>query len=133
MGVDVLSRMSDWEISHRDFTQRRYTDTSESKETSNMLRITVIENESEQRWVLQGRLTGSLLEELTESWCANRGRPQTQRRTVDLNEVTCIDKEGEQVLLMMIKDGAKLVATGLYTKHLLESLSTNVADSSNRH
>ncbi len=105
MGVDVLSRMSDWEISHRDFTQRRYTDTSESKETSNMLRITVIENESEQRWVLQGRLTG----------------------------VTCIDKEGEQVLLMMIKDGAKLVATGLYTKHLLESLSTNVADSSNRH
>ena len=133
MGVDVLSRMSDWEISHRDFTQRRYTDTSESKETSNMLRITVIENESEQRWVLQGRLTGSFLEELTASWCANRVRPQIKSRTVDLNQITCIDKDGEQVLLMMIKDGAKLVATGLYTKHLLESLSTNVADSSNRH
>ena len=97
-----------------------------------MLRITVTENESEQRWVLQGRLTGSFLEELTAGWCANRNRPQIQSRTVDLNEVTCIDKDGEQVLLMMIKDGAKFVATGLYTKHLLESLSTNIADSSNR-
>jgi hypothetical protein len=98
-----------------------------------MLRITVTENESEQRWVLQGRLTGSFLEELTASWYANRDRPQTQSRTVDLNEITCIDKDGEQVLLMMIKDGAKFVATGLYTKHLLESLATKVADSSNRH
>src|SRR5260370_10024722 len=101
--------------------------------TSNMLRITVTENESEQRWVLQGRLTGSFLEELTASWCANRDRPPTKRRTVDLNEVTCIDKDGEQVLLMMIRDGAKFVASGLYTKHLLESLSGNIAGSSNRH
>src|SRR5713226_3303472 len=72
--------------------------------TSNMLRITVTENESEQRWVLQGRLTVSFLEELIASWYANRDRPQAQSRTVDLNEVTCIDKDGEQVLLMMIKD-----------------------------
>ena len=32
--------------------------------TGNMLRITVTENESEQRWVLQGRLTGSYVENL---------------------------------------------------------------------
>src|SRR5260370_34313314 len=112
MGGAVLSRMSDWGIRHRDFTQRRYTDTSESKEMSNILRITVIENESEKRWVLQGRLTGSFLEELTASWCANRDRRQSQSRTVDLNEITCIGKEGEQVLLNMNKDGAKLVVTG---------------------
>jgi hypothetical protein len=98
-----------------------------------MLRITVTENESEQRWVLQGRLTGSYAEELTAGWRANRNRPQTQSRTVDLNEVTCIDKDGEQVLLMMIRDGAKFVATGLYTKHLLESLSKDITDSSDRH
>jgi hypothetical protein len=95
-----------------------------------MLRITVTENDSEQRWVLQGRLTGSFLEELTASWCTNRDRPPTRRRTVDLNGITCIDKDGEQVLLMMIRDGAKFVATGLYTKHLLESLSASIADPS---
>ena len=87
-----------------------------------MLRITMTENASEQRWVLQGRLTGSFLEELTANWHANRDSPSPRDLVVDLNEVTCIDKDGEQVLLMMIKDGAKFVATGVYTRHLLESL-----------
>jgi len=88
-----------------------------------MLRITVTETASEQRWILQGRLTGSPIEELIISWRANRRCPPSQRRVVDLNEITSIDKDGEQVLLMMIQDGAKFEATGLYTKHLLETLS----------
>jgi hypothetical protein len=80
------------------------------------------ENASEQRWVLQGRLTGTFLEELTANWRSNRNSPSTRELVVDLNEVTCIDKDGERVLAMMIKDGAKFVVTGVYTKHLLESL-----------
>jgi hypothetical protein len=88
-----------------------------------MLRITIVENPSEQRWVLQGRLTGGLIDELMASWHAHRDRPAAQDCVVDLNEVTSIDKDGEQILRMMIKDGAKFVATGLYTRRLLESLS----------
>ncbi len=94
-----------------------------------MLRITMTEDASEQRWVLQGRMTASLLEELTESWRANLDRRPIKNRVVDLDEVTCIDKDGEQVLLMMIKDGARFEASGLYTKHLLESLSQGAANS----
>jgi len=89
-----------------------------------MLRITMTEDSSEQRWVLQGRMTSSFLEDLTESWRGSQDRrPAPQNRVVDLDEVTCIDKDGEQVLLMMMRDGARFVASGLYTKHLLESLS----------
>jgi hypothetical protein len=96
-----------------------------------MLRITVTEGASEQRWVLQGRLTGRSIEELTVNWRLNRqNRPSTESCIVDLNQITSIDKDGEQVLLMMIRDGAKFVATGLYTKHLLESLSAEVANRS---
>ena len=82
------------------------------------------EDASEQRWVLQGRLTGSFLEELTANWQSNRDPLVTRDLVVDLNGVTCIDKDGERVLLMMIKDGAKFVANGIYTKHLLESLQS---------
>jgi ABC-type transporter Mla MlaB component len=88
-----------------------------------MLRITVTETASEQRWVLQGRLTGSSIEELITNWRANRRCSPSQKCVVDLNEVTSIDKSGERVLSMMIRDGAKFVAAGLYTRHLLESLS----------
>jgi hypothetical protein len=90
-----------------------------------MLRITVTENASEQRWILQGRLAGSSIEELTQSWCSNRLQAG-KSRVVDVNGVTSIDKDGEQVLLMMIRDGVKFVARGLYTKHLLESLSAQI-------
>ena len=94
-----------------------------------MLRISMNEDMSEQRWVLQGRLTAPFLEELIESWRSSRDRRPTLNRVVDLNEVTCIDKDGEQVLLMMIRDEARFVASGLYTKHLLESLSKVNANS----
>lgn len=92
-----------------------------------MLRINVTESTCEQRWILQGRLTGSTVEELIASWHANRRSTPSQSCVVDLNQVTSIDKNGERVLLMMLRDGAKFVATGLYTKHLLESLSVKDA------
>ena len=56
------------------------------------------------------------------SWSAHRDHSPTQSRIVDLNEVTAIDKDGEQVLVTMMRDGAKFLATGLYTKQLLKSL-----------
>jgi len=95
-----------------------------------MLRITVTENASEQRWILQGRLGGSSIEELTENWRSNQLCQTDKDCVVDVNGVTSIDKDGEQVLLMMIRDGAKFVARGLYTKHLLESLSAEIVISS---
>ncbi len=91
-----------------------------------MLRITVTENASEQRWILQGRLAGSSIEELTENWHSNRLCSSDKSCVVDVNGITSIDKDGEQVLSMMVRDGVKFVATGLYTKHLLESLSAQI-------
>ena len=92
-----------------------------------MLRVMMIENASEQRWVLQGRLTACSIGELVASWCS-RDREQTRKCIVDLTEVTSIDKDGEQVLLMMIREGAKFEATGLYTRRLLESLVARAPD-----
>jgi ABC-type transporter Mla MlaB component len=87
-----------------------------------MLRITVKEGPAEQRWVLQGRLTKNSLPELISNWQTARDRPSACNRVVDLNEVTVIDKSGEKVLSMMIDEGARFVASGLYTKHLLKTL-----------
>lgn len=93
-----------------------------------MLRITITESESEQRWILHGRLTSNSIDELVQNWQASRERSPIGNCIVDLNEVTSIDKDGELVLLKMMRDGAQFVASGLYTKHLLESLSAQIAD-----
>jgi anti-anti-sigma regulatory factor len=87
-----------------------------------MLRITVKEIAAEQRWILQGRLTKNSVPELVSNWQAARDRSSSSKCIVDLNEVTVIDKSGEEVLSMMIDEGARFVASGLYTKHLLQSL-----------
>jgi hypothetical protein len=41
---------------------------------------------------------------------------------VDVSGVTFVDLDGERVLAAMIKDGAQFIATGVYTKHVLELL-----------
>jgi ABC-type transporter Mla MlaB component len=94
-----------------------------------MLRITVTEKGSEQRWTLQGRLTKECVTELVSNWRAARSRPLAGTRIVDLNDITVIDKSGEEVLAMMIGEGATFVATGLYTKHLLEALHERTVNS----
>jgi anti-anti-sigma regulatory factor len=87
-----------------------------------MLRITVKEIAAEQRWILQGRLTKNSVPELVSNWQAARDRSSSSKCIVDLNEVTVIDKSGEEVLSMMIDEGARFVASGLYTKLLLQTL-----------
>jgi hypothetical protein len=87
-----------------------------------MLRITVVDDAAEERWILQGRLTKRSIAELVSSWRASTARPVTRRRIVDLNEVTSIDKSGEEALSMMVHDGAIFVASGVYTRHLLDQL-----------
>jgi ABC-type transporter Mla MlaB component len=90
-----------------------------------MLRITIAETATEQRWTLEGRLVGPWVGELRTSW-KNRHRAQNGRTcTVDLSEVTCIDKSGVRLLRTMTKEGTRFIATGIYTKYVLEQLNPN--------
>jgi hypothetical protein len=93
-----------------------------------MLRITVMENSLEERWILQGRLTKGCVAELVSSWRASTAEPSMRCRIVDLNEVTSIDRSGEDALSMMVHDGATFVASGVYTKHLLDQLRARQAN-----
>jgi hypothetical protein len=94
-----------------------------------MLKITVKEKGPEQRWTLHGRLTKECVAELVSIWRAARSRTSPGNPIVDLNEITVIDRSGEEVISMMIGEGATFVATGLYTKHLLETLHERAGNS----
>ena len=89
-----------------------------------MFRITVEEGPTEEKWILQGQLTGDFASELNANWQSSQARDSNRVRVVDLSDVTVIDKNGEEVLLAMIRQGAKCAATGLYTRHLLEELKS---------
>jgi len=93
-------------------------------EENSMLKISFSETPSEERWILQGRLTAPWFRELRACWKKKHRRDNQRACIVDLNEITFIDKSGERLLRVLVREGAQCVATGVYSKHVLEQLNT---------
>ena len=87
-----------------------------------MLKITITETPTEQRWVLEGRLAQPWVDALRTQWRqTHRGR-QGRTSVVDLNDVTSMDHSGEQILRAMLREGVHCIARGVYTTHRLVAL-----------
>ena len=89
-----------------------------------MLKITRTETSAEEKWILQGRLVGLWVSELRRCWKKTHRTGVDLKCIVDLNEVTFIDKQGENLLRAMSKQGAQFIATGIYIKHVLQQRCT---------
>lgn len=87
-----------------------------------MLRITIVDTPSEQKWVLQGRLIGPWAQELRSNWSKTHEQNHGRNCVVDLSEVTFIDSSGERVLTKMMKEGADFVVRGLYATHVIKNV-----------
>ena len=87
-----------------------------------MLRIAIRSTQDQDIWILEGRLAGQVVNELTASWRQRRDRG-SRKSVVNLVDVTSVDERGEQALMAMMMDGAEFVVRGVYTKGLLENLS----------
>jgi hypothetical protein len=89
-----------------------------------MLKITKKEGSAtKQLWVLCGGLTGPWVGELRSNWDA-RDAPSTTLHVVDLSDVTSIDEGGEALLRDMKHGGARFVARGVETRHILDNLKS---------
>jgi hypothetical protein len=84
-----------------------------------MLKITITNTATVERWTLEGRLVTPWVNELKRSW---RRTIRKRRCIVNLDEVTFIDKGGERMLRSMSKQGAQLIASDVYVKHVLDRL-----------
>jgi anti-anti-sigma regulatory factor len=87
-----------------------------------MLRITIKETATDRRWIVQGSLAGPWVGELRTTWKRSHRSKDKRACVIDLNDVTFIDKSGERLLRAMSKNGAQLIAKGMYVKHVLEQL-----------
>jgi anti-anti-sigma regulatory factor len=87
-----------------------------------LLRITIAETLCEQRWTLEGRLVQPWISELKSNWTKTEMARRERQCIVDLAGVTFIDKSGEKALAELSKEGAKLIATGIYTRHIVQKI-----------
>jgi hypothetical protein len=87
-----------------------------------VLKITITDLPDEQRWSLQGQLIGQWAAVLKSSWREAHQAEDIRRCIVELIEVTSIDRNGEAVLAEIMSQGAKFIASDVYTKYLLRNL-----------
>ena len=87
-----------------------------------MLKITITNTAKRERWTLQGRLVAPWVAELKANWNGTRRMAARCKCIVNLDEVTFIDKSGERMLRCMSRQGAQLVASDVYVKHVLDRL-----------
>jgi anti-anti-sigma regulatory factor len=95
-----------------------------------MLRITIAETPTEQKWTVEGQLVHPWISELKSTWTRRETARRERKCVVDLNGVTFIDKNGEKMLAELSKQGAELVATGCYTRHVVENIERKKIESS---
>jgi anti-anti-sigma regulatory factor len=87
-----------------------------------MLRITIAETRTEQRWTVEGQLVHPWIPELQSTWTRTEAARRERKCVVDLTGVTFIDKSGENALAELSTQGAELIATGCYTRHVVQSI-----------
>jgi anti-anti-sigma regulatory factor len=93
-----------------------------------MLRITKAEQGNSTLFKLEGKLAGSWVEVMEQSWrqavADSPGRPFV----VDLTAITYIDTRGTQLLTEIHRNGAELRASSCLTKCIVEEIESRSGD-----
>jgi hypothetical protein len=88
-----------------------------------MLKISTIENSSQCRLVLEGKLIAPWAGELRTACERARAELHGRKLVVDIRYLLSISQEGENVLLELMDDGVMLRGCGVFTKHILKQLA----------
>ena len=98
-----------------------------------MLRIMINEAPFEQKWTLQGKLSGQWAADLMQKWTDTRSSRIGRNCVVDLEDVITVDQTGEKALLEMATEGARLIARRAYMKSVLEGLQAAPHERNSKH
>ena len=76
---------------------------------------------------VEGRLAGAFVPELEDCWRTARSRQSGLGITLDLKDVTCIDRSGRHLLQLMHSDGVGFVRATLPVQDILEEIARQVS------
>jgi anti-anti-sigma regulatory factor len=87
-----------------------------------MMKIEV--QEAGERLILQveGRLAGACVPELENCWQVARSGHPNRKISVDLKNVTCVDRAGRRLLQSMYRNGVPFLRAGLAVQDILEQI-----------
>ena len=94
-----------------------------------MLKISIVESRKQRRLVVEGRLVAPWSDELKAA-CERAGSGLDGRELViDLQNLTTISRQGEELLLELMKLGAKFRGCGVFTNEILKQVARRLRGS----
>ncbi len=88
-----------------------------------MLRITIDNEATTTRFIVEGKLAGPSVEELKKCWHRVASAGANLPLLVDLSATTLIDSDGKALLTEMHGQGVRLAAVGLMTQAIIEEIT----------
>lgn len=86
-----------------------------------MLKITVVDTPRRRRLIVEGELSAPWALELATAFETSRKDLQGRELVVDLRSLTAITPEGEQVLVVLMREKVKFLS-GVYVREVLRQL-----------
>lgn len=96
------------------------------REKGRMLKISIVENRTQRRLVLEGKLVAPWADELKPACEKAKADLGNRELIVEVKNLTAINQAGENVLLDLMSEGVKFRGYGVYTKHMLKQLARRV-------
>ena len=88
-----------------------------------MLKISILEEKKQRRLVVEGKLIAPWSDEL-KAVCERAGSGLNGRELViDLQNLTTISRQGEELLLELMKQGARCRGCGVFTNEILKQVA----------
>ena len=91
-----------------------------------MLKISVVENDSRCRLILEGKLIAPWAAELRAACEKVKSDFQDRELVVDLKHLTVISQEGENLLFGLMKEGVKFRCRDVFAKQIVKQVARRI-------
>jgi hypothetical protein len=90
-----------------------------------MLKISIVDTPNRRRLVIEGKLIAPWASEMTAVWQQATADLNGRDLAVDVKGITAVTEDGENVLLELMKEGARF-RSGVFTKQVLKRLASKI-------
>jgi hypothetical protein len=91
-----------------------------------MLKISIRDNANHRSAVVEGKLIAPWAAELSSACARSTADLQGREFMIPLKDLTATSEDGENVLLGLMKTGARFRASGVFTKHAIKRLAREI-------
>ena len=88
-----------------------------------MFKLSVVESDGQQKLILEGTLVHPWTEEVEKAWRGVASGASERKPIIDLQNVTAINRDGEETLYKLMTEGALFRCVDVFTKDVLKRVA----------